>query len=253
MFSPLSWRSSTLFILTVLLEVYSYIPALPSNRTDSSSTGIEGQLDVYVYNITTPTSITLRSAVVPPNYPGDIWGALVHFSDEDGVGVNTTAFDLPVTVILVSCDSNSTNPPQEDIFYRARDLYATAGVLYSRYSETCVLTPGYNGSDANMPVFLSPSLNTSRAIEELFNKVDGRYDIWDPQTLQSEFHNITYGLPYEGILDPGYLSAQAFWNASEAPSAAPPLTTASGAATDAVNTYHVLFSILGAFTVSVLC
>lgn len=68
---PLVQKPSTLLILIALLgKVYAYVPALPSNQTDSSSAGIEGRLYVYVYNVTTPTSITLRSAVVPPNYSG---------------------------------------------------------------------------------------------------------------------------------------------------------------------------------------
>ncbi|PIL36857.1 hypothetical protein GSI_00547 [Ganoderma sinense ZZ0214-1] len=232
MFSLL-WMPSTLLVLaTVLVKVHSYVPALPSNQTDNSPTVLEGRLEI---GCRSPKLFRVR------------------------IGV-----DLPLTVVLVSCDSNSTNPPHEDIFFRARDLKAVAGVLYSLYSETCVLTPGYNGTDANMPVYLSPSLNASRqvylpihaevlqsiklaailvrAIEALFSKVDNRYNTWDSQTLQSEFYNISTDTPKEPNVDPGYLVAQAFWNASDAPaSPSPNPSNKNGATAGAIEGYHALF------------
>ena len=43
-------------ILTILtVRVSSYVTAVPSNGTGSSSIEIESRLDLYTYNVTTPT------------------------------------------------------------------------------------------------------------------------------------------------------------------------------------------------------
>lgn len=82
----------------------------------------------------------------------------------------------------------------------------------------------------------------ARAIEELFSKVDRSYGAWDLQTLQSEFYNISTDIPGQANVDPGYLVAQAFWNASDAPVISPPTTKyPNGVTADVVKAYQVLF------------
>jgi len=83
-------------------------------------------------------------------------------------------------IAFVSCDSNSTNPSHEtDIFTMAKDRGAKSAVssissmvailhnslgqiLYSLYSETCVINPGYR--DSALDVFAVQTLNASRFV-----------------------------------------------------------------------------------------
>jgi hypothetical protein len=94
-----------------------------------------------------------------------VQGILVHFT-EDNAGDETTTTPW---IALVSCDANSTNSSHEtDVFTIAKDRGAKSAILYSLYSEACVINPGYQGSA--LDVFVTQSLNSSRRIEYEFGQ-----------------------------------------------------------------------------------
>lgn len=68
-------------------------------------------------------------------------------------------------IALVACDANVTNASQEnDIFSLARDAGAKAALLYSIYSQECIINPEYADPatfDQVMDIFSTQSLTTA--------------------------------------------------------------------------------------------
>ena len=66
-------------------------------------------------------------------------------------------------IALVGCDANATNASQDmDIFTLARDAGAKASLLYSIYSQECIINPAYADPatfDQVMDIFSTESLN----------------------------------------------------------------------------------------------
>ncbi|KAI9569671.1 hypothetical protein HD554DRAFT_500290 [Boletus coccyginus] len=166
------FQSQSLVLLPVLvtflgvLEVHGYIPARASNVTVQGS----GEVNKYGLHLQWYTNgsdwVYVTQQPVGPAASNDhVQGILVHFT-EDNAGNETTTTPW---IAFVSCDSNSTNPPHEtDIFTMAKDRGANSAILYSLYSETCVINPGYR--DSALDVFAIQTLNASRHIEYEFGQ-----------------------------------------------------------------------------------
>ncbi|KAM5534864.1 hypothetical protein V8D89_011419 [Ganoderma adspersum] len=192
----------TLSSFTVLS--HAFVPAIPTNITDGLASQQQGTLNVFWYPQGTFIDRTRRVAAVSKSDPGIALGALVHFSDPVAAGA-TTATKTP-WVALVACDANSTAPLQDDIFARAKSLGAVAGLLYSLYSQTCVINPGYNASAPPLDVHVLTSATSSKLVESLFNNVNTtRYGSFDAPTLDSEFTNVTTYQQSKVAPDTGYL------------------------------------------------
>jgi hypothetical protein len=75
-------------------------------------------------------------------------------------------------IALVGCDANSTNASQQlDIFTLARDAGAGAAVLYSLYSQACIINPEYadpNNFDQVMDIFSTESLTSATLVASSF-------------------------------------------------------------------------------------
>jgi hypothetical protein len=68
-------------------------------------------------------------------------------------------------IALVSCDANATNSSEEsDIFSLAHDAGADAALLYSKYSQACIINPAYADPatfDQVMDIFSTQSLTSA--------------------------------------------------------------------------------------------
>ncbi|KAH0827880.1 hypothetical protein J3R83DRAFT_3507 [Lanmaoa asiatica] len=171
-----------LVTLRHVLGVYGYIPAQPSNITVQGTGGVNtSSLHLQWYTNGSDWEYVTQQAVGPEasndpvqvrlQYPFVLAsltsqkGIFVHFT-EDSAGNETTTTPW---VAFVSCDANSTNSSQEaDIFTMAKNRGAKSAVLYSLYSETCVINPGYQSSV--LDVFTTQTLNASWRIEYEFGQ-----------------------------------------------------------------------------------
>jgi hypothetical protein len=68
-------------------------------------------------------------------------------------------------IALVGCDGNATNASEDvDIFTLARDAGAEAALLYSIYSQECIINPAYADPatfDQVMDIFSTESLTSA--------------------------------------------------------------------------------------------
>ncbi|KAF8135400.1 hypothetical protein EV363DRAFT_1211911 [Boletus edulis] len=158
---------SILVTLLCVLEVRGYIPAQPSNfSVQESGQVVEApRLHVQWYTNGSDWEYVTRRLAVPDASNDPVQGILVHFT-EDNAGNETTTTPW---IAFISCDANSTNSSgQADIFGMAKDRGAKSAILYSLYSETCVISPDYQTSA--LDVFTTQTLNASRHIEYEFGQ-----------------------------------------------------------------------------------
>ncbi|RPD66670.1 hypothetical protein L226DRAFT_565468 [Lentinus tigrinus ALCF2SS1-7] len=194
-------RVSLVVLSFLVLAVHSFIPATPSNATDATANLLNATLNIFWFNQGEFTAEFAR-AVATSDSGNVATGALVHYSDDASTGTTKTPW-----VALVVCDSNATDASQDDIFARAKSSGAQAAVLYSLFSQTCVVTPNYSNSP--LDVYVSKSLTISKLIETTFQNVDAtKFSTFDPATLDSESANIAVA-PSDGFktVDPGYAVA----------------------------------------------
>ncbi|EPQ57224.1 hypothetical protein GLOTRDRAFT_58432 [Gloeophyllum trabeum ATCC 11539] len=154
------------------LGVWAYIPASPTN----SSTGVAGGPNIsdvsmlYLEWYMGSYSETVSYQLVGNGSNGVSQGALVHFSEEMSWNNETTTTPW---IALVACDKNATNASQvDDIFTLARDRGAKAALLYSEYSQACVINPDYanpENFEQVMDIFSTQSLTSAKLIEYQFN------------------------------------------------------------------------------------
>lgn len=123
---------------------------------------------------------TVSYQLVGAESPGWSQGALVHFTEDMSLNNETSMWhlssffasrvDLVHTattpwIALVACDNNSTNASEEDdIFTLARDRGAKAALLYSIYSQECIINPEYADPttfDQVLDIFSTQSLTTA--------------------------------------------------------------------------------------------
>ncbi|KAI0703679.1 hypothetical protein C8T65DRAFT_741284 [Cerioporus squamosus] len=194
-------RASLIILSFLVLAVHSFIPAVPSNSTDAASSLPGATLNVFWFSQGQLTTDELARAVATSDSSGVATGALIHYTDDAPSGTTKTPW-----VALVACDNNATDATPDDIFARAKQSGAQAGVLYSLFSSTCVVTPGY--SSPSLDIYVSTSLPSSRLLENVFRNVDAtKFGTFNPATLDSEFANVTQA-PSEGFtVDSGYAVA----------------------------------------------
>ncbi|KAF8844291.1 hypothetical protein BDN67DRAFT_943495 [Paxillus ammoniavirescens] len=169
-FQSLFLGAFVLFTLLWPLAVHGYVPAQPSNVTiqGADSTNASKLHLQWYTNGSDWEFVSYQLAGAGSN--GVSQGILVHFS-EDYAGNETTATPW---IALVACDANSTNMSQEvDIFSMARDRGARSAVLYSLYSETCVINLEYSDPanfDQVFDIFATQAIEVSRLIEYEFGQ-----------------------------------------------------------------------------------
>jgi len=164
------------FLLFALagVDVHAYIPASPTNSTDAAIQQGLNMSDASKLQLRWYSDGSLSESVsyqlVGADTTGVSEGVLLHFS-EDMVANDTTSTPW---IALVGCDANATNASQDvDIFTLARDAGAKASLLYSIYSQECVINPAYADPatfDQVMDIFSTESLNLATLIEYQFGQ-----------------------------------------------------------------------------------
>ncbi|KAI0958926.1 hypothetical protein AcV7_004607 [Taiwanofungus camphoratus] len=210
-------RLLPLFLLTVLSlgpRAHAYIPALPTNDTHAAAqndggtnTTAASRLDLQWWQMGS-YSESVSYQLVGADSTGITKGALVHFS-EDGLTNETT--DTP-WIALVACDVNATNASMEDdIFTLARDRGAVSALLYSRYSQTCLINPDYADPanfDQVMDIFATTTLSSANLIQDEFSAINAStYGTYNPALLNASFEVINTTILKGSTVAPGYMFA----------------------------------------------
>ncbi|KAI0044977.1 hypothetical protein FA95DRAFT_1522078 [Auriscalpium vulgare] len=225
--------------LTAILGVRAYIPALATNDTtvaiadglnvtDTSKLYLQWYQGIYSQNVS--------YQLVKSQSTGVSKGALVHFSEEVTHNSSTTT----PWIALVSCDANATNASQEDdIFTLAFDRGAVGALLYSEWSQACIINAEYadpTNFNQLMDIFSTQSLSSARLIISNFEAVNTSvYGTYNAATLNGSQADINSTLEVGYPTQPGYLWATLdAYNATEnanitvAPGVAPSTPPPSG-------------------------
>ncbi|KAI5119869.1 hypothetical protein M0805_000703 [Coniferiporia weirii] len=162
----------------------AYIPAQPINITTAIQAGINIQpntstLELQWYpnaSFSQNTSYQLAGAETT----GTNMGALVHFSELN----DTNDYTTTPWIALISCDTNGTNPSKDnDIFTLAHQRGAVAALLYSEWSDACLINAEYADPATNdqvFDIFSVQSHDSSKTIANAFTNVN--------QTLYGDFN-----------------------------------------------------------------
>lgn len=211
-----SFRSLVLALWLSAITVLAYIPALPTNSTESAIAGGLNVTDVsklhlqWYSNGSYWENVSYQLAGFEST--GISKGALVHFTENKTLRATTTTTPW---IALIACDTNGTTYSlREDIFTLARDSGAVAALLFSLYSKACIINPAYSDPDSFdqvFDIFSTQSLTSSHLIEYQFGQFGAQnesiYGSYDPTKLNDSEaiinESITTGFP----LAPGYLIA----------------------------------------------
>ncbi|KLO14274.1 hypothetical protein SCHPADRAFT_322056 [Schizopora paradoxa] len=108
--------------------------------------------------------------------------AFLQFSEDDisnGLDGNISEPIAREWIAFVSCDANATNSlATADVFTLAHSRGAVAAVLFSEWSNACLVNPefvGQVGQNASIPVYTTLSTKDSQTIETGFNNVDQEF------------------------------------------------------------------------------
>lgn len=194
---------------------YGYIPAQPSNDTSQANNTSRLILQWYP-NGSDWEYVSYQLVGADSN--GTTKGALVHFTESLAMNQTTST----PWIALVSCDANSTNASQNiDIFTMANNSGAQSALLYSLYSNTCIINPEYADPanfDQVFDIFSTQSHSVSKNIEYEFGQGGANsslYGNFDAATLNASVTTIGQSIMSGYPTVPGYLLAtlQA-WNAT---------------------------------------
>lgn len=209
-------------LLSVLLNLmgsaYGYIPAQPSNDT-SQINGMNASRLILQWYPNGSDWEYVSYQLVGADSNGTTKGALVHFDESLAVNQST----ITPWIALVSCDANSTNFSEDvDIFTMANNSGAQSALLYSIYSNTCIINQEYADPanfDQVFDIFSTQSNSVSKNIQYEFGQ-DGLknlslYGNFDATTLNASATIVTQSIVSGHPMVPGYLLAtlQA-WNAT---------------------------------------
>ncbi|KAG2129824.1 uncharacterized protein EDB93DRAFT_1181563 [Suillus bovinus] len=208
-----------LFVFSNLMgSAYGYIPAQPSNVT-SQVDGMNASRLILQWYPNGSDWEYVSYQLVGAGSNGTTKGALVHFTESLAMNETTTT----PWIALVSCDANSTNFSEEvDIFTMANNAGAQSALLYSVYSNTCIINPEYADPanfDQVFDIFSTQSTSVSRNIQYEFGQGGGTnlsiYGNFDAATLNASEASINQSINSGYATVPGYLLAtlQA-WNAT---------------------------------------
>ncbi|KAF6763262.1 hypothetical protein DFP72DRAFT_1164203 [Ephemerocybe angulata] len=161
----------TLILIALLFQLQAILAFTPASPTNST-------LDAVGLNATETTQITLQwfshgsyaqfivTAARSKDSTGISKGALVHFS-EDKANKDTPTTSVP-WIAFISCDANSTLASLDtDIFTLAKSKGALAAILYTPYSQTCVLNPEL-GTASNLDIYVTPTPSSAKLLDYQF-------------------------------------------------------------------------------------
>ncbi|KAI0067033.1 hypothetical protein BV25DRAFT_1835361 [Artomyces pyxidatus] len=158
---------SWVLALATLSCANAYTPASPTNDTSGASantpsTGPPSTLYLQWYKQGS-FSTTISYERVKSQGTGVSKGAFVHFSEEvEGNTTTTTPW-----IAFIQCDYNVTQASGvEDIFTLASQRGAVGALLFSQWSEACVVNPAFH-ADTNkqlMDIFATRTLSSSKRV-----------------------------------------------------------------------------------------
>lgn len=158
----ISWALGLTAVASLFTAAHAYIPAFPTNLTLDLQSKDASHLTLQW--IGGGFAADVSQALASADSKGVDKGLFVHFS-EAGLSNDTTTTPW---VALVACDANITDASMtSDIFTLARERGAVAALLFSAYSERCVVTPEHadpNNFDHVLDVFAVSSHFVSSAI-----------------------------------------------------------------------------------------
>ncbi|KZT42470.1 hypothetical protein SISSUDRAFT_980047 [Sistotremastrum suecicum HHB10207 ss-3] len=193
------------------LQVSGYIPAIPTNDT-AAAQGIPINLTdsstlTLTWNPMGSYTETVSYQVAGTNTTGLSQGALVHFSEQN-LSNDTT---LTPWIAFVACDANATDASQlYDIFTLAQDRGAVSALLYSQWSDSCVINPEYaDPAEFNQifDIFSTKRLTDAKLIENQFANVNATYANYNSSLLNSSFTDVEDAINGNTTGPPGYLVA----------------------------------------------
>ncbi|KAG8901226.1 hypothetical protein FRB99_005467 [Tulasnella sp. 403] len=212
------------FVLALFLSVSkAYIPATPSNDTSTIPTPDNADSTVVVRwtNQGYYREGISRQLQVEGGSTGIEKGALVHFSENATIPAwmeyTTTpwialvpiAADVVFELLIVVWFLDAT-PSDMDIFTLARDRGAVASLLYSTWSQTCLLNPDYADPalfDQVLDIYTTIRRSSARLIESQFQNVNRTEFFWFNATrLNSSANSVNNAILGNGV-QPGYLIA----------------------------------------------
>ncbi|KAI0339775.1 hypothetical protein BDW22DRAFT_1431273 [Trametopsis cervina] len=212
-------RSNSGFLLTLTLALWcalllcgsaveAYIPALPTNASVTTGGNDTATAQLKLQWFKGGYSENVSYQLVGADSTGFSQGALVRFSE---FKLNNDTTTTP-WIALVSCDSNATDASQEvDIFTAAKERGAIAALLYSVYSERCIINTEYADPqyfDQVMDIFSSPNLASSQMIEVEYNALNqSRYRDFNATLLNDTASLVNATLTNGTIKAPNYLFA----------------------------------------------
>ncbi|TFY58389.1 hypothetical protein EVG20_g8168 [Dentipellis fragilis] len=220
MHSGLAFWTGVLLLFALVLHAQAYIPALSTNDTGSAIAGgpnLTDHSNLFLqwfddgfYSQTVSYQLVKTGSNGISKVRAD-WRSSCTFS-ESVVKNDSSDFTSTPWIALVSCDFNATNASQEDdIFTLARDRGAVGALLYSEWSQACIINPEY-ADPANfeqvMDIYSTQSLSSARLIESQFVAINiTMYGTYDPGRLNASQADINNTLQAGYVTAPEYLWA----------------------------------------------
>ncbi|KDQ57468.1 hypothetical protein JAAARDRAFT_35180 [Jaapia argillacea MUCL 33604] len=246
------------FLLSFLATcAQAYIPASPSNDTSHSYPGGPNVTDVSQLALSWyqgSYSQTVSYQLAGNGSEGISKGALVHF--DEAMSWNNQTSTTP-WIALVSCDFNATNMSMvDDIFTLARDRGAKAALLYSLYSQECIINADYTNTsafDQVMDIFSTQSLTSAQLIEYQFSAINKTlYNDYNATILNASAAIINNSIATGSVIAPSYIFAtlKAYNATGDAgvTNSTPPATSSGGGGGGSPNTglaMIILYAITG--------
>ncbi|KAI0650127.1 hypothetical protein C8Q79DRAFT_1006425 [Trametes meyenii] len=190
-------RYTPLLVLALLVSVvHCVVPAFPSNVSITPGSGQYAVLFV-TWGPGQLFKTDAERVLVKEQSLGASHGALVHFTDSLATAA-TVGTSRSNWIALVQCDWNETNASPENIFSRAQQLGATAGLLYTLYSEACYIDQSLEDLSQFNPRLdiYTVSRKDSLILNSTFSNIDAtQYGSFDAAKLDADFQEIVLGEP----------------------------------------------------------
>ncbi|KAI0676965.1 hypothetical protein C8Q78DRAFT_57390 [Trametes maxima] len=195
--AALRLSSIPLLVLALLVSVvHCFVPAFPSNVSITPGSGQHAVLFV-TWGPGQLFKTDAQRVLAKEQTSGTNHGALVHFTDTLATAA-TSGTSRSNWIALVQCDWNETNASPENIFSRAQQLGATAGLLYSLYSEACYIHQSledHSQFDPWLDIY-TLSRKDSLILNSTFANIDAaQYGSFDAAKLDADFPEIALGEP----------------------------------------------------------
>ncbi|KAJ3520455.1 hypothetical protein NMY22_g12749 [Coprinellus aureogranulatus] len=222
-----------------------YVPASPTNSTSTDSSGLNltetSQITMqwwshgsYASHIATGSrregSTGISKGILlhlhPDNFTSTTEGSAYTPVAERMFQVLTASTLLANTpwIAFISCDADPGPLTDTDVFTLAQSKGAVSAVLYSSYSETCLLAPDFQAShytsSSGIDIFVTSAQADGAIIDYQFGQLDAAPEQslteYDSALLNTSYTDVTDSIEKEYPVSGGYLlTTLEAWNATE--------------------------------------